>query len=105
MAGVPEEVEFATKPQQAAAMVTGALAAGIRARRFAADEVYCGRELRRDIRALNLGYTVGVPATHQVTDGAGRRWEARKMTGHASSPADECRGCSRGAPPEGGVPC
>ncbi|MFF0087785.1 IS701 family transposase [Streptomyces canus] len=79
VAGVPEEVEFATKPQQAAAMVTGALAAGIRARWFAADEVYCGRELRRDIRTLNLGYTVGVPATHQVMDGAGRRWEARRM--------------------------
>jgi SRSO17 transposase len=79
VAGVPEEAGFATKPQQAVAMVAEALAAGIQARWFAADEVYCGRELRRDIRALNLGYTVGVPATHQVTDGAGGRREARKM--------------------------
>ncbi|MFE6958373.1 transposase [Streptomyces sp. NPDC057696] len=73
LAGVPDEVVFATEPQQALAMVTEALAAGTPARWFAADEVYCGRELRQDIRALNLGYTVGVAATHQVTDGTGRR--------------------------------
>ncbi len=79
LAGVPQEIVFATKPQQAVAMVADALAAGMQARWFAGDEVYSGRQLRHDIRALGLGYTVGVPATHQVTDGTGRRWEARKM--------------------------
>jgi SRSO17 transposase len=79
VAGVPEEIAFSTKPQQALAMVTDALAAGLKARWFAGDEVYCGRELRRDIRALGLGYTVGIAVTYQVTDGTGRRWEARKM--------------------------
>ncbi|WP_406191072.1 IS701 family transposase [Streptomyces sp. NBC_01017] len=79
VAGVPEEVGFATKPQQALSMVTGALATGIEARWFAGDEVYCGRELRRGIRSLGLGYTVGIAATYQVTDGGGRRWEARKL--------------------------
>ncbi|WP_052770336.1 transposase [Streptomyces sp. CNQ-509] len=79
VAGVPQEITFGTKPQQALAMVTDALAAGLKARWFAGDEVYCGRELRRGIRALGLGYTVGVAATYQVTDGTGRRWEARKM--------------------------
>lgn len=79
MAGVPEEVGFATKPQQALAMVADALATGIAARWFAGDEVYCGRELRRGIRSLGLGYAVGVPASYQVTDGAGHRWEARKL--------------------------
>ncbi|MFF0220013.1 transposase [Streptomyces vinaceus] len=59
-AGVPEDCAFATKPQQALAMVTGALARGIAARWFAGDEVYCGRELRRGIRSLDLGYTVGI---------------------------------------------
>lgn len=78
-AGVPEEIAFATKPQQALAMATGALAAGMKARWFAGDEVYCGRELRRGIRALGLGYTVGIASTYQVTDGTGRRWEARKL--------------------------
>ncbi|WP_327233902.1 IS701 family transposase [Streptomyces sp. NBC_01317] len=79
VAGVPEEVVFATKPQQALSMVTGVLASGLDARWFAGDEVYCGRELRRGIRALGLGYTVGIAATYQVTDGAGHRWEARKL--------------------------
>ena len=79
LTGVPDEIGFATKPQQAVAMVSGALDAGAQARWFAGDEVYSGRQLRRDIRALGLGYTVGVAATHQVTDGTGRRWEACKI--------------------------
>ncbi|MFJ7904222.1 transposase [Streptomyces sp. NPDC096198] len=76
---MPEEIVFATKPQQALAMVTGAVATGTGARWFAGDEVYCGRELRRVIRSLGLGYAVGIAATYQVTDGSGRRWEARKL--------------------------
>ncbi|MEU2835171.1 transposase, partial [Streptomyces lavendulae] len=79
MAGVPEEITFATKPQRALAMVTDALATGIAGRWFTGDEVYCGRELRRGIRALGLGYAAGIPASYQVTDGAGHRWEARKL--------------------------
>ncbi|KPI11100.1 hypothetical protein OV450_8471 [Actinobacteria bacterium OV450] len=79
VAGVPEEIVFATKPQQAPAMVTDALTTGIGARWFTGDEVYCGRELRRGIRALGLGYAVGIASTYQVTDGSGRRWEARKL--------------------------
>lgn len=79
VAGVPEDIVFATKPQQALAMVTDALATGIGARWFAGDEVYCGRELRRGIRALGLGYAVAIASTYQVTDGSGRRWEARKL--------------------------
>ena len=77
VAGVPREITFATKPQQAPAMVSDAVAAG-KARWFAGDEVSCGREPRRGIRALGLGHTVGVTAC-QVVDGTGRRWEARKM--------------------------
>jgi SRSO17 transposase len=78
-AGVPEEIVFATKPQQTATMIAGALELGIRARWFAGDEVYSGRELRTMIRSFGLGYAVGVAHTHVVTDGAGRRWQARQM--------------------------
>ncbi|MEV0186432.1 hypothetical protein AB0I54_45565 [Streptomyces sp. NPDC050625] len=60
-------------------MVADTPKAGVSARWFAADEVYCGRELRAQIRQLGLGYTVGLPATHPVTDGAGHRWQARQM--------------------------
>lgn len=103
VSGLPEEIAFATKPQQALAMVTDALATGVKARWFAGDEVYCGRELRRGLRSLGLGYTVGIAASYQVTDGAGNRWEARKLinkvrpgqwmrrqTGHGTKGTREC---------------
>ncbi|WP_234436388.1 ISAs1 family transposase [Streptomyces sp. NRRL S-813] len=77
VAGVPEEIMFATKLRQTAVMVENALDLGVRARWFAGDEVYCGRELRRTLRELGLGYAVGVSHAYTVTDGAGRRWKAR----------------------------
>ncbi|MFE9313466.1 IS701 family transposase [Streptomyces sp. NPDC006706] len=78
-AGVPEEIMFATKLEQTAAMVKNALELGIQARWFTGDEVYCGRELRRNPREFGLGYAVGVPHTCTVTDGAGRRWTAGQV--------------------------
>ena len=39
-AGVPDDIEFATKPDLAAQMITAALDAGMPARRVAGDEVY-----------------------------------------------------------------
>jgi SRSO17 transposase len=78
-AGVPEGIMFATKLQQTAAMVKNALELGVRARWFAGDDVYSGRELRRSMREFGLGYAVGVSHTYTVTDGAGRRWKAHQM--------------------------
>jgi SRSO17 transposase len=79
VAGVPEEIMFATKLQQTSAMVAHALELGVQACWFAGDEVYCGREPRRDLRELGLGYAVGVSHTYTVTDGTGRRRTARQM--------------------------
>ncbi|MFE4415057.1 transposase, partial [Streptomyces sp. NPDC056821] len=79
VAGIPEEIMFATKLQQTAAMVKNALDLGVRARWFAGDEVYSGRELRRNLREFGLGYAVGVSHAHTVTDGAGRRWKAGRF--------------------------
>ncbi|GGT02681.1 hypothetical protein GCM10010254_23740 [Streptomyces chromofuscus] len=79
VAGVPEEIMFATKLEQTAAMVKNALALGVKARWFAGNEVYSSRELRRNIREFGLGYTVGVSHSHTVTDGAGRRWKAGRF--------------------------
>src|ERR1700757_3590716 len=55
LAGVPEEVMFATKPQLAAALLEHAQSLGIRAAFVAGDEVYGGRELRRSIRGGGMG--------------------------------------------------
>jgi SRSO17 transposase len=73
VAGVPEEITFATKLRQTAATVKNALDLGVRARWFTGDEVYCGHELRRSLREVGLGYAVGVSHAYPVTDGAGRR--------------------------------
>jgi SRSO17 transposase len=72
LAGVPEEVMFATKPQLAGALLDRAHAAGIRAAFVAGDEVYGGRELRRGIRQRGMGYVMAVRANHALTTGAGR---------------------------------
>jgi SRSO17 transposase len=39
-AGIPENAEFTTKPRQAQAMISRAIAAGVRFSWFTADEVY-----------------------------------------------------------------
>jgi SRSO17 transposase len=72
LAGVPDELAFATKPQQASAMLARARAQRFPARRVAADEVYGGRDLRIAIRELGFDYAIAVPATHRVSTPAGR---------------------------------
>jgi SRSO17 transposase len=72
LAGIPEEVLFATKPQLAGGLLDRAHAQGVRAAFVAGDEVYGGRELRRSIRQHEMGYVMAVRANHTVTAGAGR---------------------------------
>jgi SRSO17 transposase len=72
LAGVPEEVMFATKPELAGALLQRAHERGIRAALVTGDEVYGGRDLRRAIRALDMGYVLTVRASHCLTLGSGR---------------------------------
>ena len=72
LAGVPEEVLFAARPQLAAALLEHAQSLGIRGAFVAGDEVYGGRELRRGIRQRGMGYVLAVRANHVVTAGSGR---------------------------------
>src|SRR5437763_7422406 len=72
LAGIPEEVMFATKPQLADGLLERAQSRGIRAAFVAGDEVYGGRELRRSIRRRGMGYVRAVRANHVVTIGSGR---------------------------------
>ena len=81
LAGVPEEVMFATKPQLAGALLDRAHALGIRAAFVAGDEVYGGRELRRSIRQRGMGYVMAVRANHVVTTGSGRTVTAAAAAG------------------------
>ncbi len=72
LAGVPEQVMFATKPQLAGALLDRAHRLGIHATFVAGDEVYGGRQLRRGIRQRGMGYVMAVRANHTVTTGSGR---------------------------------
>ena len=73
LAGVPDEVMFATKPQLAGRLLQHAHDLGIRAGFVAGDEVYGGLDLRRGIRERGTGYVLAVRSNHMVTLPSGRR--------------------------------
>jgi SRSO17 transposase len=71
-AGVPAEVEFATKPALAATMITRAVAAGVPARWVTADEVYgADPDLRARIEELGLGYVLAIGCNRRVATHGG----------------------------------
>jgi SRSO17 transposase len=72
-AGVPEEVEFRTKPQIALAQCRAALEAGVPAAAVLADSAYGSNpEFRDGLTELGLRYVVGVdPQTSVWPEGAG----------------------------------
>ena len=72
LTGVPDDIEFATKPQLAAAMLQRVRDLGIPARWLAGDEVYGGLELRRTARTLGFDYVLAVRADHRVETAVGR---------------------------------
>ena len=73
LAGVPDEVMFATKPQLAGGLLQHAHDRGIRAAFVAGDEVYGGLDLRKSIRERGTGYVLAVRSNYAVTLPSGRR--------------------------------
>jgi len=71
LAGIPGQVLFASKPQLAGELLERAHSAGIHAAFAAGDEVYGGRELRRRIRQLAMGYVMAVRANHTLATSPG----------------------------------
>jgi SRSO17 transposase len=66
-AGVPDDVEFATKPELAQRMLTDALDAGVLASWLAGDEVYgADSGLRATCRDRGIGYVLAVARNHRV---------------------------------------
>jgi SRSO17 transposase len=85
-AGVPDDVEFATKPALAATMLTRAVEAGVPAGWVAADEVYGGDpKLRVKIRELGLGYVLNIASNQHLPTPAGKMSAAQYV---ASAPAE-----------------
>jgi SRSO17 transposase len=60
LAGVPDEVMFATKPELAGRLLQHTHDLGIRAGFVAGDEVYGGLDLRRSIRERGTCYVLAV---------------------------------------------
>jgi SRSO17 transposase len=70
VAGVPEQVGFATKPALAAQMIGRALDAGVPAAWVAGDEVYgANPTLRAELEARRVGYVLAVACDHPVRAG------------------------------------
>jgi SRSO17 transposase len=81
LAGIPDEVTFATKPELAGKLLQHAHDLGIRAGLVAGDEVYGGRGLRRGIRERGLGYVLAVRSNYPVTLPSGRTTTVKKAAG------------------------
>jgi len=75
MAGVPDEVEFATKPRQAQAMIARALAAGVPFAWFTADEAYGqAKFLRAWLEERHVSYVMAIRRSDTFTiSGTGQR--------------------------------
>ena len=71
-AGVPDDIEFLTKPALAAGMLTRALRAGVPARWVTGDEVY-GNDpsLRAECQAQQIGYVLAIGCDRRVPTPAG----------------------------------
>ncbi len=66
-AGVPDGIEFATKPHLALAMIEAAVAAGVRVGLVTGDEVYgADPVLRAGLRRLGLGYVLAIARNQPV---------------------------------------
>lgn len=72
-AGIPAEIEFATKPALAARMITRALDNGVAACWVAGDEVY-GNDpgLREQLEARSVGYVMAIGCDRRIDTAAGR---------------------------------
>jgi SRSO17 transposase len=81
LAGVPEDIMFATKPELAGRLLQEAHDLGIRAGFVAGDEVYGGRDLRRGIRERGLGYVLAVRSSYPVTLPSGSTMTVKKAAG------------------------
>jgi SRSO17 transposase len=73
-AGVPEEVEFASKPTLARKLLARTLDAGVPAAWATGDEVYGNDpQLRADLVGRGVGYVLAVAKDHRITTGIGVR--------------------------------
>jgi SRSO17 transposase len=94
-AGIPADLEFATKPQLAMRQLARLLAAGLPVRWVAFDEVYGRSEaLRKQAAAAGLAYAAIIPCDYPVTTPAGTMIRADAAV---ASAVFERRSCGNGS--------
>ena len=96
-AGIPDDLEFATKPELAAVQLGRLLKAGLPLRWVAADEVY-GRssKLRKACRKAGLASVFIIPCNFSVATGAGTVFEAQDAIADAVFEQRSCGNGSKG---------
>jgi SRSO17 transposase len=97
-AGVPAEVGFATKPQQAVQLLAEALAAGVPFGWVAMDGGYGQYDtVRHWCRDRSVPYVMAVPRSLPLLDPAGASGRAEDLLGQVDEAAWERRSCGQGA--------
>ena len=97
-AGVPGEVEFATKPEQGLAMLARAHDAGVLAGWVTADEAYGqNRTFRAWLAAHGVSFVLATRSDDLLTCPDGRRHEAKMLAALAGPGAWERRSAGAGA--------
>lgn len=87
-AGVPADAGFATKPELALDMITGAVAAGMPVSWVASDEAYGDNgAFRAGVAKLGLSYVLAVSCTHRIPAWPGGRRRLRADNIAAALPA------------------
>jgi SRSO17 transposase len=100
-AGIPEEVEFVTKPRQAQVLIARAIAAGVPFRWFTADETYGQAKWLQAwledqdvwyVMAIRCSYTLSTPGGEQRADALiaalpARSWQRISAGGRGARPA------------------
>lgn len=96
-AGIPAEVEFATRPQQVAAMIARALRGGVPFAWFAADEEFGQNPgLRTYLEEHQISYVMAVPKNTEFTDTAGHTATIEKTAARLKPNDWQRRSCGIG---------
>jgi SRSO17 transposase len=97
VAGVPDRVGFATKPELATRMLARALDAGVPAAWVTGDEVYGANPgLRAELEARGVGYVLVVARDHRVVAG-GDTYRADELAARVPARAWQQISCGKGA--------
>jgi SRSO17 transposase len=97
-AGIPEETQFATKPQLAQEMIERVVASGLPFAWFTADEAYGDNgKLRGWLEGNQIAYVVAVACDHLVPAGPGKTIRADRLAAKVPARAWHRMSCGPGS--------